>query len=407
MKTQGSLYMLRGLLFSIYFISSANAHTIVEAWQNRTGAGSGFRIGPKISYFSTNQNYDINSQSIGLINNVSAQRYYIDLDLSYGFDENFFIFARLSALYTSITGVGLSNQSVFGLNDQMVGSAYRLFQNNSGLSFNLQSEVTIPAYSNANSVINSKPFLGDGSTDITIGAFAEIPITAQSTYQLYLDGGAGYTYRSKGYSSAAPWTILLKRYPTHGGLTVDLGMRGTISLATDQSTASTAAMDQNRGAGGSFLINAINPSWTLVQASIGYQTKSDIHYTFSGAIPVAGTNVPNGTQVSLGVQFGFGDSGSSKNNISHTVRAGAFKQYDLEAKVLSVNDQLYLVKIDRGSDQGVEKGQLFDIFIENKAIAKAKVTNVKDDESALRVLEYYQEHSIEVDAVAKRVLQEP
>lgn len=402
MKTQGS----GALLIILALISNASAHPIVQSWQNRTGAGPGFSIAPKITFFSTTQNYDLNSQALLLNNNVSVQRYYFDLNLSYGFDENFFVFGRLSGLYTNITGVGLTDQSIFGLNDQMLGSAYRVFQNNSGVSINFQTEVTLPTYVNANSVINSKPFLGDGSTDFTFGGFAEIPLTAQKTYQIYLDGGAGFTMRSKGYSSAIPWNVLLKRYPTQEGLTVSLGMRGNLSMETDTSSPSQASLDQLRGAGGSYLINAINPSWTLFQGSIGYQTKGYINYTLSGAIPLAGKNSPDGMQVSFGVQFDFGGNNGKKSR-STTVRPGTFKQYDLETKVLSVNDQLYLVKIDQGSDQGVEKGQIFDIFIENQAVAKAKVTNVKSDESALRVLEYYKEKSIEVDAVAKRVMQDP
>ncbi len=406
MKTQGSRYMLCGLFLSMLFSFNASAHPLIEAWQNRTGAGQGFSIGPRLTYFNTNQNYDLTGQSFLLTNNINAQRFYIDADVSYGFDESFFIFGRISALYTKITGVGLSDQSIFGLSDQMLGSAYRLFQNSSGVSINLQGEVTLPAYVNANSVINSKPFLGDGSTDFTIGAFAEIPITSQPTYLMYLDGGAGFTMRSKGYSSAVPWNVLLKRYPTINGMTFGLGMRGNLSMETDLTNATNAALDQNRGAGGSYIINAINPSWTLVQASVGYQTKDNINYTLSGAIPVAGKNSPEGMQVSFGVQFDFGGS-SNKKTLSHNVRPGTFKQYDLQGKVLSVNDQLYLVKIDQGSDQGVEKGQIFDIFIENKMVARTKVTNVKSDESALRVLEYFKEQSIEVDAIAKRVVQDP
>ena len=406
MKTQGSRYMLRGLFLSMLFSFYASAHPLIEAWQNRTGAGQGFSIGPRLTYFNTNQNYDLTGQSFLLTNNVNAQRFYIDVDVSYGFDESFFIYGRISALYTKITGVGLSDQSIFGLSDQMLGSAYRLFQNSSGVSINLQGEVTLPAYVNANSVINSKPFLGDGSTDFTIGVFAEIPITSQPTYLMYLDGGAGFTMRSKGYSSAVPWNVLLKRYPTINGMTFGLGMRGNLSMETDLTNATNAALDQNRGAGGSYIINAINPSWTLVQASVGYQTKDNINYTLSGAIPVAGKNAPEGMQVSFGVQFDFGGS-SNKKSLSHNVRPGTFKQYDLQGKVLSVNDQLYLVKIDQGSDQGVEKGQIFDIFIENKMVARTKVTNVKSDESALRVVEYFKEQSIEVDAIAKRVVQDP
>lgn len=410
METQGSLYTLRGLFLCLIFATGINhyayAHPIVQSWQNRTGSAPGFSIGPKITFFNTSQNYDLTSQSVLLANGVQVQRYYIDINLSYGFDENFFVFGRLSGLYTNITGVGLSNQSAFGLSDQMAGAAYRLFQNSTGLSINLQAEATLPAYVNANSLIESKPFMGDGSTDLTFGGFAEFPLTTQSTYQIFLDAGAGFTYRSKGYSSAIPWSVWVKRYPTQSGLTFGLGMRGQVSLETDLTSSSVAALDQDRGAGGSFLINAINPSWMMLQASIGYQTKSNISYHLSGAIPFAGKNAPNGIQISFGAQFEFGGE-NEKKKPTNLVRPGAFKEYDLEGKVTSTNDQLYLVKIDQGTEQGVEKGQIFDIFMDNKPIAKAKVTHVKNDESALRVLEYYKEQSIEVDAIAKRVVQEP
>ncbi len=407
MKTQGSHYTLRSLFMLLFFVSSAQAHPIVQSWQNRMGTKTGFSLGPKVTYFSTHHNYDLNAQSVLIANNISAERYYIDANLSYGFSEDFFIFSRFSGLYVNLTGTSLTEQSIFGLGDQMFGTAYRIFQNHSGLSIHLQGEATIPAYTNSNSLINSKPYLGDGSIDFTIGGFAQVPITTKSTHQIYLDGGAGYTYRSYGYSSAIPWNILLKRDPTLNGLTLALGLRGNLSLETDTSLISRVQEDQLRGGGGSYLINAINPSWTLAQASVGYQTKGGIHYTMSGAIPIAGKNSPDGMQVSFGVQFEFANEDHHPKKSSSVARVGSFQQYDLEAKVLSMNDQLYLVKIDQGSEQGIEKGQIFDIFMENQVIAKAKVTNVKSDESVLRVLEYFKEQSIEVDATAKRILQDP
>lgn len=407
MKTQVSVASaIAALLFNNFVLTTASAHPMIQAWQNRTGSGPGFSLAPKISYFSTNSNYDLTSQSIPLANIVSVKRYYIDLNASYGFDENFFIFGRLSALYTNITGVGLTDQTAFGLNDQMVGAAYRVFQNNSGMSISLQGEITIPAYTKNSAIANSKPYMGDESYDFTGGAFAELPLTTQPTYQVYLDGGAGYTYRSYGYSACIPWNVQVKYYPVKSGLLATLGLRGSLSLETDTSLYSRAAEDQLRGAGGSYIINAINPSWTLFQASAGYQTSDNIQFILSGATPLSGKNIANGSQFSFGMQFDFG-GGKDKKGPSEFVRHGAFKQYDVEAKVLSTNDQLYLVKIDQGSDRGIEKGQIFDIFAGNETIAKAKVTNVKSDESVLRVLEYYKEKSIEVDAVAKRVVQEP
>jgi cell shape-determining protein MreC len=127
----------------------------------------------------------------------------------------------------------------------------------------------------------------------------------------------------------------------------------------------------------------------------------------SSAYPITGNNIADGIQFTLGIQFDFAP-GKEKATIKKpsTISKGKFVQYDLIAKIISTNDQLYLVKIDQGSDSGVEVGQIFDIFAEEGVIAKAKVTNVKNEESALRVIEYLKEKSIETDTIAKRVVKD-
>jgi len=366
------------------------------------GSTNGFTINPRFTLLNTTQNFDLNGQSYAFGN--TAQRYYFDVNAAYGFTENFFLYGRLSALYTLISGNGINEQGNFGLSDQMAGTAYRLFQSESGVSFSLQGEVTLPAYDNSAATIVTKPYLGDGSIDMTFGGFLEVPVTLQDTYQLYLDAGAGYTYRSKGFSQAVPWNVQLKRYPTMEGLTFALGARGNISLLTDNTNISQSAL----AAGGSYLINAINPSWILAQATIGYQTENNIQYTLSSAYPVYGKSAPNPLQITLGFQFEFGQHSSNHPQEKRkAISAGSFRQYDLESKVTASNDQLFLLKVDKGAESGVEKGQIFDIFSGEEVIAKAKVTHVKNDESALRVIEYLKEQSVEIDSVARRVINRP
>jgi len=81
-----------------------------------------------------------------------------------------------------------------------------------------------------------------------------------------------------------------------------------------------------------------------------------------------------------------------------------FSAYDLSSKVTSFNDQAYLVKIDKGSMDGVDKGQIFDLFKKEIPIARAQVTHVKDDEAALSVLEYFQDQWIENGFEARRLV---
>jgi len=412
MKTQGSVspaaarwiatLRICGILAGI----TANAHPIVEGWQNGGDAGPGFTFGPLVTLFDTSRNFGSNAQSSPLANNTNDQRYYIDLDLSYRFSDELVLFGRASGLYTRITGAGFTDQSALGLSDQMVGGSYLLLQTRSGFSWNLQGEAVLPAYSNNSSKTNGNPFMGDGSFDFTIGSFSEIPLFEIAHRSLHFIAGAGYTWRSYGFSSAVPWNLILSYGKASGeGLTSALGIRGNISLDTDVSSPSVAISDSNTGAGGSFLINALNPSWTLAQASIGYQSNDHIQYYLGGAIPLMGTNAPNGIEVSLGVVlncFGNNKSEVQKNNQDQP-KHDSIKNYDLEAKVASTNDQLYLIKIDKGSSSGIKKGQIFDIFQDHQPMASAQVVNVNSEESALRVLEYFQEQSIEVGAVVKRL----
>jgi hypothetical protein len=88
-----------------------------------------------------------------------------------------------------------------------------------------------------------------------------------------------------------------------------------------------------------------------------------------------------------------------------------FQNYSLDAKVLRSNDRLNLVKIDKGTNEGVDVGQIFDVFsvqadgTVGDAVARCEVANVKADQAALSVTEYYKEIWIDEGFVAKRLIQ--
>jgi hypothetical protein len=104
--------MMNRLFFVALFSStSANAHPMIQSWQNRTGSAPGFSLNPKISYFNSSQNFDNTSIIIPNLNNASVSRTYFDVNASYGFNENMFIFGRLSAIYTNFNGAGLNMPS--------------------------------------------------------------------------------------------------------------------------------------------------------------------------------------------------------------------------------------------------------------------------------------------------------
>lgn len=84
--------------------------------------------------------------------------------------------------------------------------------------------------------------------------------------------------------------------------------------------------------------------------------------------------------------------------------------YSLDARVLKSNDRLNLVKIDKGGEDGIEVGQVFDIFQTNPdgtsklAIARGEVAYTKSHEAVIRITEFFEQVSIDPGFAAKRLI---
>ncbi len=399
----------------------AFANPVLNPFLNRTGSHRGFTLEPVAGYFLTSENFDADSARVPVTNNASNSRLLLDLNASFGLSDDFFVFGRLSLHSARVTILDQTNSSSFGLSDQLAGFAYRALRSDSGISLNLQTEASLPAYNNTNAKNAGEAYLGDGTIDVTGAAFLEFPLG--SSREIYLEGGGGYTYRSKGFSACLPYSLKLKRDPALKGLMYEAGVTGQFSLKSDIATNDIQAqsiLDQDRlaGSGGSNLINALNPSWIQLTGKIGFKnSRGQILYAGVSA-PFFGTNAPAGFGVSVGATLDFNASKAppesapspqsggkaSRSQNPPLSRNTGFSSYDLEAKILGSNDQLYLIRINKGSMDGIEPGQIFDIFGDSSPLARARVTNVKDDEAVLSVLEYYEERSIESGFLARRLV---
>ncbi len=428
MKTQGSVWSSRFTMILISFgilglSPTASALNTLGVWENHTGSHSGLILEPVFGYLSTSNNFDSSSTLTTLLNGASNTRFKFDLNGTFGINEDFFLFGRLSLLSAKVTVPGQADLSGFGLADQQIGAAYRLFSSDSGISFNAQVEAIIPAYSNSTAKINGSPYFGDGSMDFDFGGFFEFPLT--SDREVYLEAGGAYAYRSKGFSSAIPYTLLLKREPSLKGFLFEGGFSGQISLKTDIATQDATArsvliQDQLTGSAGGNLINALNPAWIQGQGKLGYKNGQGHSFYLGASAPITGTNAPSGMTFVAGAVFDFGPHPTEAQTSFSSTRAESlrsrpssrrsisprkeFSTYNLDAKVTSSNDQLHLIQIDKGSSDFIEKGQVFDIFNEQELIARAKVTSIRDDEAVLNVIEYYQDRWIEIGFVARRLV---
>jgi hypothetical protein len=423
MKTQGSVLGRRITNFMIllgFFLipPRASGHLLLQPRENRTGSHAGLLLEPRIGLFSTTSNFSEDGTLNGLSTGAKVTRTLFDLNLSYGLSDHLFLFGRASLISTGQSGGTIGRGSGFGLGDQLIGMAWRLLSTEGGTGVNLQAEARIPGYSNASAKAANRLYLGDGSVDLIAGAFIEFPAAFIGGSDSYFELGGAYTQRGAGFSSAIPLSLLFRRDPAYGGMMLDAGFRAQLSLNSDVATQNiaqriNAISDREQGALGSDLINGINPSWLAAHLRVGYKSSNGRSYFISGELPVAGSAVPSGILVSGGLVLDFNPQGGvdpshesqreSRPRKPRTPLRG-FQSYDLEAKVLSYNDQLYFVKIDHGSSDSVEKGQLFDIFSGKEVIARAKVSQVRGEEAILTVLEYFQDQWIEAGFVARRLL---
>ncbi len=402
------------------FALKASAHPLVQFWQNRFLDRGTFLIEPRISLFSTNENFLSDGSSASVVGLNSYRQVYGDLNLAYALDERWTVFGRLSAQQTSIDAVG-RNLSKVGLGDQLLGAAVRVHTLANGGTLTLQGDLLLPAYSNSSSKLAGEPFTGDGAVEVTGGGFLQIPL-GTSTNHWSAEGGAGLTYRSYGYSAHIPASLLIKRSSEGPGFLLQFGGLAQVSLKSDSSTLAQAAADSSAGAAGSLAINAVNPTWLALRAGLGYRMNTAAEVMLHGVAPVMAQNAPKGVAIAMGFTYRYGAQASpaSQQNEEVPVKTvtkarptapskrpakGTFQTYTAEASVTGLNEQLNLIKINKGRSDGVEVGQLFDLFEEesNDRIARARVTHVKDSEAALAVVEYYKDSYIDPGAKARRL----
>lgn len=212
---------------------------------------------------------------------------------------------------------------------------------------------------------------------------------------------------------AIPYSLALRYDPYTDGIKALVGAYGFQSLSTDAGGFTSCS-----GAGGSCISNAVNPSGMYLRAQAGYQIDPRMNVTLTFAQSLYGQSMPNSTAILAAFQMGFDFMGkrdkltSTKTMSSEPKHSSAgFANYNLESHVKKVNDRQALIKIDKGSQEGIEEGQNFDVFTPGKggqkmeAIAKASVVSVAADEATLKITEYYKEVWIEEGFIVKKPLE--
>jgi hypothetical protein len=418
-------------LFVLGATSSAQADFLVHTWEDHYEPLHSTFLDAKALLYSTSSNYDPTGTRFAPTSLTSYKRYEGDGLLAIGISDRFSIFGRLGYASINLNSTTSNAGTAYGLVDQSIGANFRVYQSDVNAKnshrtpfvFDLQLQADLPAYNNNTADTNSTPYMGDGTVDVTFGGFLKLPISQSTNGAVFLTGGLGYSYRSASYSAAIPWSVLANFERHRSGLFASAGAVGYQSLKNDGrgiTIANQSALNTlSPGSGGSFITSAVNPSLIRLQGTLGYKLDSGSSLLFGLDQSVWGQDAPYGLVVSFGFQTHFGESASSYSSAGggggHSRRTAlphqGFVNYSLDAHVLKSNERLNLVKIDKGQGDGVEPGQVFDIYkpladgSAGEAVARCEVVSAKSGEAALSVTEYYKEIAIEDGFLAKRLIE--
>lgn len=401
---------------------TAHGAFFLNEWESEHEKSRDLRLIPEAGLYSSTANYDPVGAATIPAGFSKVTKLTTDLKLRAGVWRELTLYGKLNWGRVQLDHTTQAS-SVFGLGDQLLGINYRVLQIPT-ISIDVQAQMDFPAYSNSNNAIQFNPYLGDNSTDFTFGAFTQLPFALSRSYGLLLRAGGGYAKRGSGFSSHLPWSAGAKLVPLDNGFYAKLSFHGVQSLKTDinapggEPVSAAAIASAGTGAGGSYTVNAINPSLTWLQARAGYQVSSQILIYAQVRQSIAGLSSPRGNWFGLGLEASWGASAkpSKANPFNQSPQEygkpnSGFIGYSLTAKAIRVNDRMAQIKIDKGHHEGVEIGQNFDVFSLNKsgevkeAVARAQVIAVSESEATLTVSEFYKEVWIEEGMILKRPVQ--
>jgi hypothetical protein len=413
MDGKKKIYLKWGLaLGSFWCFGEARADFYIHHWENRHQARYPFTLSPMVRYVDSTTNFNAESRRSTPLSLDYYRRLQTDLDLDFQALKGLTVYGRFTWTALEVKTVEASGAShIFGFSDQTLGANYRLAEAGSGVTFDLQTQGDFHLYSNQAAFDNGLPFLGDGTVDLTTGFFIGIPLDSPDVKRLLITLGAGYTWRSRGFSMALPWSIDFQVRPSEAsGLYLKTGFYGLQSIKTDDRIS-----EQALGSGGSYFSYARNPSLISFQAQSGYQFNDKLGIGLNGSQGIHGNSAPQAWTIGAHFRFLFGSPKVDRESSTLTPTEYAksnrgFVAYHFQGTISRVNDRLNLLRIDRGSDHGVREGQILDVFSLNpdgtvrEAVARIQVSDVKSEESAAKIVEYFREVWIEEGFIVRSPL---
>jgi len=202
----------------------------------------------------------------------------------------------------------------------------------------------------------------DSQFGFTLGAFKQMELNSTLLGEI----GAAVSYTPLTERTTIPLSATLTLSPQKSSFNYGIAIRGELAPAD-------------------------SASWFAIEVQASYQTESRLRLELDYLEPLT-QNSPNALVFGVTIPLGASNPLNKSN-----------PTYTLDAPVISLNDEMFLIKIGKGFRDKIENGQIFDIYSEENLIARARVVSVKIDEAALTVIEYKQEKWIEIGCTARRL----
>jgi len=395
-------------------ITPAHADIYLQPFKNQATPKEVWRLAPELGLYSASENYDTSGNAVTPIGLQSFSKVIFNGLIAYGITDKITLYGRINWSMTKLD-ITTKQTTTLGFGDQALGAGFRLVEWSDGSAIDAQAQMELPAYSNDTARTNGDVLLGDGSIDGIGGIFLHWVLLHSKTWQLFSDIGGGYRYRTDGYSPDLPYFLGLRAEPTTSGLTGGLSIYGMKSFENDAKVRPTGQAPGS-GTGGLFISEAKNASLTWVGGELGYKFAPAFELSLRGATAMTGLSAAKGTLIALAAQISLGGEDKQDNPLrqdpgEYGKSNQGFVDYTFEAKVTGANDRLNMIKIGKGSEAGLKVGQTLDVFRVDAqgqpkdAVARTKVTSVKEGEAVLSVKEYFKEVWIEEGFIVKRPLQ--
>lgn len=405
------------LTCALFFTHSAHATSLFR-FENRRENPGALRLLPEIDSLSTTENYDYAGAKTPVTGLNSYKKMVFDLTGVYGVNRNLSVFARISMASVSYETSTLT-ASGSGLTEQGLGANYRVWEYGRK-SIDAQFQLDLPIYDNVSARTSSprQPLLGDGTLDLTFAGFGTMPLNSGVGTRLFLIGGLGLSIRNDSHSKAIPYQLQVVGLPERSGLLYRIGFHGYKSMSSNtggaadfsaQSQTGPGTID-SRDAGGSLIVDALNSSYMHLRATAGYQWGVGDQVFLTYLMPMSGNSTAALGGILIGAQFRFpGSNTPEAQPESVTTEAKPKLSYDISARVKQANDRLNLIKIDKGDVDGIEKGNVIDVYRTNPdgtqgdLIARGVVTGVSENEAVVNLRQYKKEVWVQPGFIVRRI----